>query len=161
MSEQKLYRQKSLDKISSPEQLNDYITVTNPGVWMLLVSIILVLFGAIIWGTFGKLETRIKVPAVVDDSGTVLYVEAEDILKIHSDLKVEISGHEGTVLSYGNDGYRASDVLGDIALSESGYSDSDILYYVYAEVDVPNGIYMAEIVTDSVSPVSFLLNNEE
>ncbi len=160
LSEQELFRQKSLDKISSPEQLNDYITVTNPGVWMLLTSIVLVLFGAIVWGTFGKLETRIRVPAIVDDSGAVLYVEADDILKIQGDQKVDINGIEGSVVSYGNKGNKASDVLGDIALSESGYSESDILYDVYADIDIQNGIYMAEIVIDSVSPISFLINNK-
>jgi len=159
LADNRLFRQKSLDKISSPEQLNDYITVTNPGVWMLLISIILVLFGAIIWGTFGKLETRIRVPAIVDDNGATLYVEADDILKIENDQKVDINGFQGVVLSYGKKGNKASDVLGDLALSESGYSGADILYDVYADIDIPNGIYMAEIVTDSVSPMSFLMNN--
>ena len=160
MSDSTLFRQKSIDKISSPEELNDYIRVSNPGMWMLLLAVILVLLGMVTWGTFGKLETRIRVPAVVDDSGAVLYVEADDILKIQGDQKVDINGIEGSVVSYGNKGNKASDVLGDIALSESGYSESDILYDVYADIDIQNGIYMAEIVIDSVSPISFLINNK-
>ena len=32
--ENKLFRQKSIDRVSSPEQLQDYMRVTNPGVWM-------------------------------------------------------------------------------------------------------------------------------
>lgn len=35
MSDQ-IFRKKSLDRISSPEQLNDYIRVANPGIWMIL-----------------------------------------------------------------------------------------------------------------------------
>lgn len=31
-----LFRQKSLDKITSPEQMGDYIRVSNPSVWMIL-----------------------------------------------------------------------------------------------------------------------------
>ena len=34
MSDQ-IFRKKSLDRISSPEQLNDYIRVANPGIWMI------------------------------------------------------------------------------------------------------------------------------
>ena len=161
MSESGLFRKKSLDKISSPEKLNDYISVTNPGIWLLLVGIAVVLIGAVIWGFFGKLETRIKVPAIVGDEGTLLYVEASEISKIRGGLEVEIDETEGKVISLGLNGSKAYEVLGDLALSESGYSPGDVLYEVEAEIDMPNGIYMAEIITDSVSPMSFLLDNNE
>ena len=161
MSESGLFRKKSLDKISSPEKLNDYISVTNPGIWLLLVGIAVVLIGAVIWGFFGKLETRIKVPAIVGDEGTMLYVEASEISKIRGGLEVEIDETEGKVISLGLNGSKAYEVLGDLALTESGYSPGDVLYEVEAEIDMPNGIYMAEIITDSVSPMSFLLDNNE
>ncbi len=161
MSESGLFRKKSLDKISSPEKLNDYISVTNPGIWLLLVGIAVVLIGAVIWGFFGKLETRIKVPAIVGDEGTLLYVEASEISKIRGGLEVEIDETEGKVISLGLNGSKAYEVLGDLALTESGYSPGDVLYEVEAEIDMPNGIYMAEIITDSVSPMSFLLDNNE
>ena len=161
MSESGLFRKKSLEKISSPEKLNDYISVTNPGVWLLLASLVIVLLGAVIWGVFGKLETRIKVPAIVGEEGTVLYVEASEISKIKGGLEVEINETEGKVISLGLNGSKAYEVLGDLALTESGYSPGDVLYEVEAEIDMPNGIYMAEIITDSVSPMSFLLDNNE
>ena len=40
-----LFRQKSIDRVSSPEQLNDYIRVTTPSVWLALIAIILLLTG--------------------------------------------------------------------------------------------------------------------
>ena len=40
MSDQ-IFRKKSLDRISSPEQLNDYIRVANPGIWMILAAVII------------------------------------------------------------------------------------------------------------------------
>ena len=40
-----IFREKSLDRISSPEQLDDYIKVASPGVWMLLVACIVFLAG--------------------------------------------------------------------------------------------------------------------
>ena len=33
-----LFRQKSLDRVNSPEQLNDYIRVTTPSVWLILFA---------------------------------------------------------------------------------------------------------------------------
>ena len=34
-----LFREKSLNYISSPEQLNDYLKVTKPAVWIVLIAI--------------------------------------------------------------------------------------------------------------------------
>ena len=50
----KLFREKSIKQVSSPEELNDYMKVTTPRVWIVLVAIILVLVGAISWGIFGS-----------------------------------------------------------------------------------------------------------
>ena len=158
MSDSNLYRQKSLDSISSPDQLNDYISVTSPSVWLLLLSLILVLIGSVIWGTFGRLESRITVPAIVHDGVAELYVEAEKIMDVNLDDEVEIEDAEGLVVSLGNEGQSAGDVLGDLSITESGLAKDDIVYIVEAEISVPNGIYLAEIVTDSVSPLSFLTN---
>ena len=32
----KLFREKSLEAVESPEALNDYLRVTSPGIWMVL-----------------------------------------------------------------------------------------------------------------------------
>ncbi len=50
-----IFRQKSIDKVSSPEKLDDYIRVTTPGVWFTLAAIVILLVGTIVWGTFGEL----------------------------------------------------------------------------------------------------------
>lgn len=51
MEEKKnIFRKTSLDKISSPEKLNDYIKVSNPSVWIILTAIAVMLAAAIFWG---------------------------------------------------------------------------------------------------------------
>ena len=44
MSEQ-IYREKSLERIASPEELNDYLHVTNPAVWLIMAAVIILLAG--------------------------------------------------------------------------------------------------------------------
>ena len=54
MSEGKrVYRQESLDRISSPEKLNDYIKVSSPSVWLIMAAIIILLLGVIAWSILG------------------------------------------------------------------------------------------------------------
>ena len=49
-----LFRKKSIDRVSSPEQLNDYIRVTKPSVWLVLIAVVLLLIGMLIWSIFGS-----------------------------------------------------------------------------------------------------------
>lgn len=54
-----LFRENAIKKVSSPEQLNEYIRVTNPGIWVTLVAIIILLIGVCVWGALGKIETTV------------------------------------------------------------------------------------------------------
>ena len=51
-----LFRKKSMDKINSPEELNDYIRVTSPSVWLVLLAIVMILVGTLVWGALGTVE---------------------------------------------------------------------------------------------------------
>lgn len=59
-----IFRQKSIDKVSSPEKLDDYIRVTTPSVWITLAAIAILLIGTIVWGIFGELTIH-------NDDGTI------------------------------------------------------------------------------------------
>ena len=51
-----IFRKKSLDKISSPEQFNQYLCVVNTGVWLVLAAVFLLLS---VSGDFsGRLKRR-------------------------------------------------------------------------------------------------------
>ena len=44
--------EKKLRKVDSPEHLNQYIRLSNPGVWILLIAIVVLLIGVCAWGFF-------------------------------------------------------------------------------------------------------------
>ena len=58
MAEKSIFRDKSLERISAPEQLNDYIKVTKPSIWVVLIATILLIAGALLWAIFGKIEVN-------------------------------------------------------------------------------------------------------
>ena len=51
-----IFRKASLDRVSSPEQLNDYIRVARPSVWMILGAIVALLIGVIVWSIVGRID---------------------------------------------------------------------------------------------------------
>ena len=56
-----LFRKKSMDRINSPEQMDDYLKVTSPRVWVILGAIIVLLLGFIIWSAIGTIDTGTEV----------------------------------------------------------------------------------------------------
>ena len=70
-----LLQKKITDQLSTPEQLNDRLRVANPGIWLLLAGILLVLVGFCVWGIVGRLNTVIPVGAMTDQGKTICYVK--------------------------------------------------------------------------------------
>ena len=82
MSEQekpKLFREKSLEAVESPESLNDYLRVTSPGVWLVLAAVIVLLVGAILWGVFGHIRTTAQVAVSIGKDQSLCYVPYESM----------------------------------------------------------------------------------
>lgn len=129
---QQLFRKSSIERVSSPEQLNDYIRVTNAGVWLVLAAVIVLLIGACVWGIFGRLDTTISVP--VEVTGGEARLVLEDGQQVDPGAPVIIGGRKFS--------------LGP-AVGGGAYSVS---------VDLPDGNYQATVVTERVTPLSFVFN---
>ncbi len=55
-----IFRKNSIERVSSPEQLNDYIRVTTPSVWVVLAALIILLAGILAWSIFGTVTAETK-----------------------------------------------------------------------------------------------------
>ncbi len=153
-----IFREKSIQKVSSPEQLNDYIRVTTPGVWITLAAVIVLLAGFIVCGVTGSLETRVNV-AAVSDSGTITcYVREADITDIAVGDAVRVGGEEYTVAAISRQPEAVDDTFSAYMLHVSGLSAGEWVYAVTLDGSLPDGVYEASVITDSVSAVSFLFN---
>ena len=125
-----------MDRIESPEQLTDYLHVTNPGVWALIALILLLLAGFFAWGTIGRLETTAKASvAVSDGSARIMLADGAPTAPV-----------PGMTVKAGNGQFTVTEVKED----DSGRITA------YADVTLANGIYDAEIVLESISPIRFL-----
>ena len=153
-----IFRKKSLDRISSPEQLTDYIKVANPGVWLLLGGIVVLLIGICAWGVFGRLDTVVKAAAISENGAVVCYVGEDKAESVQPGMTVNLNGAEYTVSEVSLQPVSAGSVLSDYALHVGEFQPEEWVYSVTATGNsVPDGIYGAEIVVDSVSPKTFVI----
>ena len=144
--------------MSSPEQLNDYIKVTNPGVWMALAAIVILLIGVCVWGVFGKLETKLPVAAVSQDGHTVLYVKEDNVASVRENMSVYIGDETYKVTSVGAEPVAVTEEFSEYARHTGELSIGEWVYIVQIDGNMPDGAYKAQIVTDSVSPLYFVFN---
>ena len=127
-----VFRQKSMERITSPEQMNDYIRVSNPSVWMLLAAVIVLLIGVCVWGAFGHL-------------GEVILSVGEAEYAVVSD-----AAGAPTRLDERTDPY---------LLHLTGLSAGDWVHALSAEApDLKDGVYTVSVIIERVRPLDFVLN---
>ena len=72
--ENNIFRKKSLERISSPEQLNDYIKVSNPSIWIVLLAAIIFFVAVFIWSINGNIISKIDSKGIFIGADNELYV---------------------------------------------------------------------------------------
>jgi len=60
-----IFRKTSLERISSPEQLNEYIKIVNPGVFGVLIGLIAIIISIGLWSVFGSISDTVQVKGMV------------------------------------------------------------------------------------------------
>jgi HlyD family secretion protein len=74
--ETSIYRKTSLERLSSPEQLDTIMRVTGAKRWLALAGMFLILGVAVIWGYTGTIDTKVSGSGVIVRAGTVMNVDA-------------------------------------------------------------------------------------
>ena len=140
MQDEELFKKKNLDKLRSPEELNDYIHVINPTVWLLLAAVIILIASAFFWGIFGTIERKIPTQVCVDDGVAYCYVPASQKQPVEAGMTVKYNNLESKIVEIETN-------------NVEGY-----LCYLSVSKDQPEGIYDGKIVTKVVSPISLIFD---
>lgn len=153
-----IFRKKSLDRISSPEQLSAYLRVSTPSVWLLLSAIVILLVGICVWGMFGHMDTRLPAVTTAQNGVVTAYVREEDTAKVSAGMTVFVDGAQGSVRSIHKQPVPADEALTDYMLHVGGLQEGEWVYALTLDVECADGVYNAQIIIDSVPPMSFVLN---
>ena len=153
-----IFREQNLERVSNPDTLDDYIRIANPGVWMVLGVIVLLLVAAIIWGIFGTVNVDADGVVVVNGSNTTLWLQEEDAGQLQAGANFEVADQEGTVTSAPGQPVALSEVSAEV--TDDGTIDvfrkGEWVSPLKADVDLPNGTYPASVVVESYSPLQLI-----
>jgi HlyD family secretion protein len=72
-----IYRKKALDRLASPEQLDQLLTIVSPMGWLALLALVALVIWAIVWGFTGTIPTKVMGRGVLMKEGTEFTIEAE------------------------------------------------------------------------------------
>ena len=139
MSEE-IFRQKSLDRVKSPENLDDYIRVANPGVWLLLISVIILLAGVCVWGVLGHIDSTVPTTVRVENAQVTCRIAEENVSSVRVGLVVKFAETEALITG----------------MEEQG--EDGCLCTLFTGTSLVDGYYDGKVVIESYKPSSFILN---
>ncbi len=137
--DKQIFRKNVMDRLSSPEELNDYLHITSPSVWIALVAVVLVLVGTIVWSSVTFVNSYIDATAEVEDGRMAVLLFRDSSF---SD-RVEI-GQEVVV---GNSSY---------IISNLGYRGETII--AHAVCDLSDGTYPAKVIFSRTQLLGMIIN---
>ena len=137
--EQPLFRKESIDHISSPEQLNDYLRVTSPAINVVLASVILLLISLFVWSSVTAVQSYAAGNAEVHSGMlTMTFDDAEKAENIEIGMNVRVGDELMPVSSIGHD------------------ADGNV--FAVAATGLPDGSYEARVGYKSTQIIDMLFN---
>lgn len=157
-----IFNKKALDRLRSPDDLDRYIRITSPSVWVALFAVIALLAGLLAWGVFGSVSASVDAMGTYEDGKVICLLGADDAAKVKVGDHAYVDGQRATVASKSKapiSAKEASDLLTSDYLVETLMEDS------WAYVVTLDGVKMDEegvpfsvsITTERVAPISLVL----
>ena len=123
-----IFREKSLKRISSPEELSDYLRVTSPTVWLILAAVILLLAGMLIWSATSSIDSVATGTAQVENGTMRILLDDEQIARsIQTGMTVKVGETESTITGVGTGADGRLFATGETTLADGSYPARVIL----------------------------------
>ena len=137
--EDSLFREKSIETISSPEDLSNYLHVTRPSVWLVLIAVILMLIGMLVWSSVASIDSFATGTAVVKNGTMHIHFDNEQIAEnVEGGMSVIAGESESRISSVGTDD------MGEL--------------FAVAPTDLANGSYTVHVIFKKTRVISLLFN---
>ena len=146
-----------MERISSPEELHDYMRVTSPRLWMILGTIVVLLAGFLVYASTATMENTMTIQVQVsqyelqaNEAGEKEYITSIQAY-LPGSMKDQVE--HGMTVRVGKE---------ETKVNYIGVLEDGSVYLMIAPLvdylPLPEGEYNAELVLESTTPISFLWN---
>lgn len=162
-----IFNKRATERLRNPEDLDKYLRVTNPSVWVVLLACIALLAGLLIWAIFGTIEPNVKAYGARVNGQTICIVTPESIGKLNEGDQAMVNGVPMTV-----DDVSATPISRDEARTLLGNDylvatlmSGDWAYVVSLTGDVstlPEGAPLETTITvERIAPITLVLGGKK
>ena len=92
-----IFNQKAAEKLRNPDDLDKYVRVTNPSVWIVIAACMALLAGLLAWGVFGTVSTSVSTTGVAVDGRVMCFLSAEEVAKVDAGDTAMVGNQKMTV----------------------------------------------------------------
>ena len=163
-----LFTEKALDKLRSPDDLYNYLRVTNPSIWVLLFACVFLIAGLLVWAVFGTLSSSVDTVGTCLSGEVVCFLPYDRASAVHVGNSAKVNGELVQVASVSRTPVsraEASDIVDNGFLADMLIGD-DWVYVVRLdgeagssfEEDIPLPVSIA---SERVAPISLILGGKK
>lgn len=161
-----LFTKKAQSKLRSPDDLDEYVRVTNPSVWVVLAACVLLMVGLFAWGFFGTAHTSVSAVATRVKGEVVAFLPADDASKVSVGNPANVEGELMEVASIDTvplSRLEAYEIVGSDFLAATLVQD-DWTYLVTFKGDGDTGFaegvpLSVNVTTENIAPINVILGN--
>ena len=153
---QSLFRRKAMARLSSPEDLEEYLTVTGPGVWLPLAAVMVLLIGVIVWMIFGKIYVTETVAVQAGNGLVMCYVPEEQLTEMAD--TITIGGTTYALVDVGYASQPVTDAMSTAVRWAGGLELGQVVTPLRVDAQLEDGIYTGTITVQAIHPITYVIN---
>jgi len=81
----KMFRPSAMSRITSADDLDKYLKVTNPSAWVVLFAALALIAGLFVWSALAVIPTTVKAAGIIDGKEVTCWVDESTYEKISDD----------------------------------------------------------------------------
>lgn len=157
-----IFNKQALSRLRSPDDLDRYIRVTSPSVWVALFAVLALMAGLLAWGIFGAVSTSVEATGTSVNGKTLCLLNADQAARVKIGDRAYVGGQRTTVASESKSPIspkEAYQLLGDDYLVETLMDDSWAYVVTFDDIKLEEeGVPVTvSITTERVAPIKLVL----
>ena len=109
-----IFRDTALRKMSSADDLDRYLKITNPSAWVLVVAVAVLLVAALIWGLLAALPITQSTTGVIKGGKVVCFLPLGEDAPATVESKAQVAGREAHIVSVDDNPHSQREVSAEL-----------------------------------------------